>query len=782
MKSRLFRSAIVIAALLAATQAGGQADPAAASRRMTQFSSLLTQGRLDEAEMLARELDASHGFGKTPWSDAVSQARKAAALDPESTAPEPLFTEIGDVFDVVAMQVPPPSDTPDGLNQRGVERHKAGDLQGAVQAYDASEAGLRSAAQQKGYADGASDRYSIHIPIANRAVAYWQLGQLEKAREDMRRALEERAPFEHGLLSPYTGEKEMLLQARSKAQELHAIMSLERALGSSRDSLGLQALLERKGAVLKKQAAALASIRRNAQSQAPSGVGILSLFRGSVAADMERDNDRERVDRLQALTRERSQLATMPPGPPAEQAARNRRMAELDQQIQGVQRDMQVQSEVRAESPGFFSTLRSVVTRDVQGEMKRRDEERTRSIQAARSALVQQVRGAVPADAVLLEMVKYRSFDPRRAGDARWGSERYGTYVLSRDAEPVYVDLGEAPAIERLVRDFRRALGQDQQDQRTVRDLARRLDEAVMRPVRAVARSARTLYVAPEGALNLVPLAALVDEQGSFLLERYTINYLASGRDLVQQSRDAPRGPATVIADPKFNLAGGPAAAGGSRSVDFTRVDFTPLPGTAAEAKALAKVLPDAVTITGEQATETTAKRLAGPRILHIATHGFFLEDTPAAAPLKVAAPREPEDPMLRSGLVFAGVNRLRSGEDDGVLTALEAATLDLQGTRLVVLSACETGLGDVRNGEGVFGLRRAFAVAGAETLVMSLWQVADDPTMELMAGFYARLAEGVPRAEALRQSQLALLRKANTAAPFFWAAFISSGQSGPLQ
>jgi CHAT domain-containing protein len=777
MRKCFLRTAIVVAALCAATQAGSQVDHAAASRKMNQFSTFLTQGRLDEAEVLARELDASHGGGKRPWTDAVAMARKAAAVEPESTAPPALFTELGDTFDVAAMQVPPPSDTPQGLNQRGVALHKAGDLHAAIQAYDAAEAALRQAAQAGGYAAGASARYSLHIPIANRAMAYWQLGELDKAWRDVRSALDERAPFEHGLMNAYKGERDMLLQARSKAQELHAILSLEHALGAPRSSIGLQALLERKGAVLEKQAAALAALRRNAQSQSAGGVGILSLLRGSVHADMERDNDRQRVERLQALTRERSQLATLPPGTPAEQAERSQRMAELDRLIQGVQRDMQVQSEVRAEAPGFFSLLRQTITRDTDGELKRREEERTRSLQSARSALVQQVRDAIPADAVLLEMVRYRSFDPRRRGEASWGAERYGTYVLSRHAEPVYVDLGEAQALERLVRDFRRALAQDPQDARRLRDLARRLDEAVMRPVRAASGAARTLYVAPEGALNLVPLAALVDEEGRFLVERYTVNYLASGRDLLLPGRDAPRGPATVIANPAFNLAGAAgAAAGGSRSVDFTRVQFTPLPGTDAEAKALAQLLPDAVTITGEQATETTAKRLAGPRILHIATHGFFLEEK------RAATAREPEDPMLRSGLVFAGVNRLRSGEDDGVLTALEAATLDLRGTQLVVLSACETGVGEVRNGEGVFGLRRAFAVAGAETLVMSLWQVADDATMELMAGFYARLAEGMPRAEALRQSQLALLRKPDTAAPFFWAAFISSGQAGPLQ
>src|SRR4029079_3217892 len=176
------------------------------------------------------------------------------------------------------------------------------------------------------------------------------------------------------------------------------------------------------------------------------------------------------------------------------------------------------------------------------------------------------------------------------------------------------------------------------------------------------------------------------------------------------------------------------------------------LPGTAAEADVLKKVIADASVLTATAATENAAKTVAGTRILHIATHGFFLQDLPG----------ESEDPMLRSGLVFAGVNASSpSASDDGVLTALEASNLDLRGTKLVVLSACETGLGEVRNGEGVFGLRRAFVVAGAETLLMSLWQVADEATKDLMTSYYSRLSKGEARADALRQAQLAMLKDA---------------------
>jgi len=210
---------------------------------------------------------------------------------------------------------------------------------------------------------------------------------------------------------------------------------------------------------------------------------------------------------------------------------------------------------------------------------------------------------------------------------------------------------------------------------------------------------------------------------------------------------------------------------------------FEPLPGTAVEARAIEGLLSDATVYTGGRATETALKSVKVPRVLHVATHGFFLEDQDLSAASSSSGASQPaEDPMLRAGLVFAGANSRQSGTDDGILTALEAAGLDLAGTQLVVLSACETGVGAVRTGEGVYGLRRAFTVAGAETMVMSLWQVDDDATQRLMVEFYGRLAKGEGRGEALRQASLTLLRDPTHRHPFYWSSFISTGESGPMR
>jgi CHAT domain-containing protein len=235
------------------------------------------------------------------------------------------------------------------------------------------------------------------------------------------------------------------------------------------------------------------------------------------------------------------------------------------------------------------------------------------------------------------------------------------------------------------------------------------------------------------------------------------------------------------------------------RSTELAKLQFDPLPGTAEEAKAIAPMLPGVKLFTGERATENAIKQLQSPKILHIATHGFFLKNLPlvappafgVSAPLQVSPSRgvesrsgilpaspagNTENPLLRSGIALAGFNPRQSGSEDGVLTALEAAGLNLSGTKLVVLSACETGLGDATNGEGVYGLRRALAIAGTESQLISLWKVDDEGTKDLMVSYYRRLMAKVDRSEALRQTQLEMLQNQNYQHPYYWAAFIPSG------
>ena len=425
---------------------------------------------------------------------------------------------------------------------------------------------------------------------------------------------------------------------------------------------------------------------------------------------------------------------------------------------------------------------------------------------SARSALfrtetqpvtMERVQQAIPADAALVEFVMYRPYNPRAKSSAtRFGMERYAAYVLWHEGDPAFVDLGEAASINQSVAKLGEALADA--DSPNVKQAARALDQQLMSPVRRLLKNTRNLLLSPDGTLNLIPFAALVDERGRYLVETYTINYLTSGRDLLKMEAHAQsehnRQQPLVFANPAYDLAIQASGASslppnqtrGRRSGRLSQVKWQPLIGTAEEASALKVILNDALILTGTQASEATLKRVAGPRILHVATHGFFLPDeieeaaaagSSAVSEKDAARANKGENPLLRSGLVLAGANKQQSGSgEDGVLTALEAAGLDLWSTRLVVLSACETGVGEIRNGEGVYGLRRALVLAGAESQLMSLWQVSDQETRELMVGYYRRLQRGAGRTEALRQVQLGMLQRRATAHPYYWASFIPVG------
>jgi CHAT domain-containing protein len=189
----------------------------------------------------------------------------------------------------------------------------------------------------------------------------------------------------------------------------------------------------------------------------------------------------------------------------------------------------------------------------------------------------------------------------------------------------------------------------------------------------------------------------------------------------------------------------------------------------------------------GAEATEINLKRMSSPRLLHIATHGFFMEDVENKADdlgmrtLGMDRKRVAENPLLRSGLLLAGCNRTlaleseRTGIDNGILTAYEAGLLDLRNTELVVLSACQSGMGEVRNGEGVHGLRKAITDAGAEYLLMSLWKVDDAVTAEYMQTFYTLYTQGNSVRESYNLTRDAIRLKHPE--PYYWGAFVLVGE-----
>ncbi|MDB4960126.1 MAG: tetratricopeptide repeat protein [Myxococcales bacterium] len=552
-------------------------------------------------------------------------------------------------------------------------------------------------------------------------------------------------------------EKELTLVLKTGTEADHAVYfarngyQLDSAIdfehsyapgSTSAARLGLTTLLRRKGRVLDAAAASLATIR------------------SKLSAD-----DKKLLDDLSSA---RTQLAKLTvAGPTATGAADYaKEIAALEDQIQ------KLELQVGKKSAAYRVVSQPIVLAGVQK--------------------------LIPKDARLVELVNFTPSDPKAPYQPKYVPlpRRYAAYVVGSAGDPVFIDLGGAAAIDAAVEKFRKALS-DPSDAKAVVH-GRALYDLTMAKVIPQLNGATSILIAPDGTLNVVPFSALVDDRGEFLIKRFTFTYLTSGRDLLRLNvKTVAQGGGVIFADPSFDGAA-PAAKGpnatpnetpngtksrGSRSVDLASLSWPALPGTGAEATEVEKTMRGMTVFRGARATEGELKRIHGPRILHLATHGFFLPDEP---PPKVregapAATEKHENPLLRSGLAFAGANKLSSGTDDGILTAMEASGLDLWGTKLVVLSACETGAGKVTNGDGVYGLRRALVIAGAESLVMSLWQVDDEATKELMAGYYKRLTAGKPRSAALRDVQLEIHGRPQYAHPYFWASFLPAGDNTPL-
>jgi CHAT domain-containing protein len=510
-------------------------------------------------------------------------------------------------------------------------------------------------------------------------------------------------------------------------------------------NLAFTTLLRRKGRGLDEMADTIATIRRHASPE-----------------------DRKLFDQLADA---RAQLAALTLEGPGEATldTYQRRLRPLEEEVE------KLEAELSARSDRFRSQSRPVTLAAVQA--------------------------ALPADGALIEFAVYTPQEPRTEKDE---PPRYIAYTLEAQGQPKWADLGEAAVIDHAVGAWRKALRDP--NRMDVKRLARAVDEIVMRPLRPLLGETRRLLIAPDGSLNLIPFAALVDERNRYLIESYTISYLTSGRDLLRLQTSQPSESAPmVVANPAFGRAATDVARAGQnaavlrsgdtgrRQNDPDRIYFQPLPSTRREALAIKATLRKASLLLRDRATESALKRARAPRILHIATHGFFLGDQEAppaetrsffdGAPLRASGLRfnkwaaKVENPLLRSGLALAGANQGKGGDDDGLLTALEVAGLDLWGTKLVTLSACDTGVGEVKNGEGVQGLRRALVLAGSESQVMSLWPVLDSVTRDLMVPYYKALRHGKGRSDGLRQAQLRMLRSEDCKHPFYWAAFIQSGE-----
>ena len=448
--------------------------------------------------------------------------------------------------------------------------------------------------------------------------------------------------------------------------------------------------------------------------------------------------------------------------------------------------------------------------------------------QRLRSADRHMVAKNLPPGGALVEFVRCEIHEFKALPGQRqrgWQPARYLAFVLLAGAADRVrlLDLGDAARIDRLIAGFRTwvTVPPDARARADAdADAGLELRAAVFDPLLSSLEGRTHLFLALDGDLNRLPFEVLRTAAGRFLIDDYQIGYLSVGRDVLRFGTPASgqSGAPIVAASPDFDLFAQPdrqaakddAAVGTappgrlSRALERASLHFGPLEGTRLEGECVAGLLGVVPWLEGE-VLETRLKGCRSPRVLHLATHGFFLPnqldvsnwaprqvsgaEVQALAPTAFGRLAAAENPLLRSGLALAGVNTWARGgplppeAEDGLLTAEDVTGMDLLATELVVLSACETGLGDVLRGEGVFGLRRAFLLAGAKTVVMSLWQVPDEETRILIEDFYRRLTAGAPaltsRADALRAAQRTLRGNAATADPYFWGAFICEGCPG---
>lgn len=249
---------------------------------------------------------------------------------------------------------------------------------------------------------------------------------------------------------------------------------------------------------------------------------------------------------------------------------------------------------------------------------------------------MESVQQALPPDTALVEFFRYSPFNTDAPRDVRWKAPRYVAYIMHLGNDPQWVDLGDATAIEGAVAGFRQAI---REPGTSFKKRSRLLDRLLMEEIRPKLGDAKRLLISPDGVLNLISFAALVDESGRYLIERYSLSYVSSGRDLLRPSSAPARQPALIIGGADFDAQARFAPGEATRSSDLAELKFDSLPGTAVEVQEIGRLLPGSHVLTGAAAHEAALKEVQGPRILHLATHGFFLPDQPF----------EPPDPLLGS-------------------------------------------------------------------------------------------------------------------------------------
>ncbi len=419
---------------------------------------------------------------------------------------------------------------------------------------------------------------------------------------------------------------------------------------------------------------------------------------------------------------------------------------------------------------------------------------------------------ALLPDDVLIDFLVFKQMDLKTG---TYKKDHLVALVADKSAGQKFqmISLGDLQPIAQLIKKYREQLKQPEKyGQPQLMKSGQALYQKLWQPLAAILDKKKRVYIVPDGVLHLLPFPALVDKQGRYLAQSRELVVLSSGRDLVVPPSTGQTREPVIVSSPYFEDSQRKDYATVRKALKRTagtrvgELYFTPLPGTAIEGEQIVRMWKKQgekpVYFSYETATEQNLKTISTPRVLHLATHGFFLENAPVPTgagqgtlrgiqvvantqKAKKSAPsyKKEENPLLRSGLALAGANdgamaNFKSAEDDGIFTALEALGLNLNGTRLVVLSACETGMGDIKQGEGVYGLRRAFQEAGAHAVLSTLWTISDAGTQVFMEKFYTRFMQGEKPQQALRNTQLEFMQSKEWGHPFYWAPFVMVGGS----
>ena len=323
--------------------------------------------------------------------------------------------------------------------------------------------------------------------------------------------------------------------------------------------------------------------------------------------------------------------------------------------------------------------------------------------------------------------------------------------------------------------------------------------KAFWQPLEENLKGINTLYISLDGVYNQININTLMLPDGSYLLDKRKTIIVSNTKDVLtlksntQLSKNNSSQSTHLFGFPDYDAGMDqlPAGTGNERDInvnmDFaSKNSITKLPGTKVEMEKIVALLADKQwrfrSYLNDQATEDFVKALQSPLVLHIATHGFFLgeEQVKLGTGENGYMNGQKYNPLLMSGLMLTGATKSLLGYsskegENGILTALEASTLNLDNTELVILSACETGKGEIKVGEGVYGLQRAFQVAGSKATIMSLWKVDDNATQQLMESFYRNWMDSGNKTEAFRKAQLEVRKKYTS--PYYWGAFVMMGQ-----